>query len=163
MVWPALTVAPVPLMSGWTTSLVGRRALGDGDRRPACPGLTLTVGSPALGGDGRCRSRLVSGVVADLMSSEEQDVSVRTDPELLLPWAPNASAGGIGHEHAAADLLVDQALGQPGQQLARAEVATVRRRLAVVGVEHLAVLAVDHVVDGRPTPVGLDGGAGARG
>ena len=58
------------------------------------PGVTLTVGSPGLGATA-LPVAVVSGAVADLMSSSARIVSVAPAPICWLPWAPNASAGVI--------------------------------------------------------------------
>src|ERR1035437_9345437 len=93
MVEPDLTTGPAPLISSWTTRVVGGAVLGTVICAALAPS-TVAVGSPALGGTA---APVAAGsvVLAETTAIRNRAVSVGPNPACALPWAPNASAGGI--------------------------------------------------------------------
>src|ERR1035438_2942268 len=97
MFWPAWTTEPAPLISGWTTRVVGGAVLGTVTCAALAPS-TVTVGSPALCGTA-APVAVARGVLAETRSIRNRTVSVGPKPACALPWEPKASTGGVATSH----------------------------------------------------------------
>ena len=86
-----VTLGPVPLMSGWTTSFVGGFTPAGILIVAAFPSVTLTVGSPAFGGTA-VPVALGSGAVVVEQVDEEEDGVGRPDVDVGVP----RGAVGVG-------------------------------------------------------------------